>query len=87
MGRVDDSDGALEAAFKAEHPEVDWSTHEVLWRWTGKDSPMVPDSYWSFQERDEVYRQLVGLNVPVRWVEEHQAWELIREPTTPPTTS
>ena len=80
MGRSEEHDQELEDAYKAQHPEVDWTINEVLWKWNGPDEPMTPGSWWSMQERDEIYNALVARGFPVRWDEENQLWEMIKEP-------
>lgn len=84
MSSAEEHSRELEEAYKAQHPEVDWTVNEVLWKWNGEGQPMTPGSYWSIQERDETYRQLVEMGIPVRWDAERQLWEMIKEPAAAP---
>lgn len=71
MSSAEEHDRELEEAYKAQHPEVDWTVNEVLW-------------HWSIQERDETYRQLIEMGIPVKWDAERQLWEMVKEPAAAP---
>lgn len=62
-------------AYQLEHPEIDWTCHEVLYRYFPETDDVRPGGHWSFEERDRTYRTLEENGFVIKWNPDTKEWD------------